>query len=199
MAGNPDQRRPADSPAGRAQFDELVARYGRHVYAVAYRVSGNEADAKDLAQEAFIRVWKAQDRIDPDARLEGWLYRIVKNLYIDLLRRRRGQKVHSLDEPIATASGELARERPDPSVDVERTVLGAMVDRRIQNALMNLTPDLRMVVVLADVEGYAYEEIARMMDVPVGTVKSRLHRARRALRDRLAAVRGTLGGSSGGM
>ncbi len=168
------------------------------MYAIAYRVAGNEADAKDLAQEAFIRVWKAQERIDPDARLEGWLYRIVKNLYIDLLRRRRGPKVHSLDEPISTASGELARERLDPSVDIERTVLDAMVDRRIQDAVMDLTADLRMVVVLADVEGYAYEEIARMMDVPIGTVKSRLHRARRALRERLAAVRGTLGGSSGG-
>jgi len=165
------------------------------VYAIAYRVAGNEADAKDLAQEAFIRVWRALDRIDPGARLEGWLYRIVTNLYIDLLRRRRGPKVHSLDEPIATASGELARERPDPSADVQQTVLDAMVDQRIQDALMTLAPELRMVVVLADVEGYAYEEIAAMMQVPIGTVKSRLHRARRALRDRLAAIRGALGGS----
>jgi RNA polymerase sigma-70 factor (ECF subfamily) len=158
-------------------------------------MAGNEADAKDLAQEAFIRVWRARDRIDPDARLEGWLYRIVTNLYIDLLRRRRGPKIHSLDEPITTPSGELARERADPEADVERTVLDTVVDRRIQDALMTLTAELRMVVVLADVEGYAYEEIAAMTNVPVGTVKSRLHRARRALRDRLAAVRGTLGGT----
>ena len=195
MARSPQQRRPADSPEDRARFEDLVARYSRHVYAIAYRVAGNEADAKDLAQEAFIRVWRALDRIDPGARLEGWLYRIVTNLYIDLLRRRRGPKVHSLDEPIATASGELARERPDPSADVQQTVLDAMVDQRIQDALMTLAPELRMVVVLADVEGYAYEEIAAMMQVPIGTVKSRLHRARRALRDRLAAIRGALGGS----
>jgi RNA polymerase sigma-70 factor (ECF subfamily) len=196
VAQSPEQARPSSaSPDDLAQFEELVARYSRHVYAVAYRVAGNEADAKDLSQEAFIRVWRARHRIDPAARLEGWLYRIVTNLYIDLLRRRRGQKVHSLDEPFVTASGELTREKPDPSADIERTVLDAMVDRRVQEALLTLTPELRMVVVLADVQGYAYEEIAAMMNVPVGTVKSRLHRARRALRDRLAPIRGTLGGA----
>jgi RNA polymerase sigma-70 factor (ECF subfamily) len=158
-------------------------------------MSGNEADASDLAQEAFVRVWRAWNRIDPDARLEAWLYRIVTNLYIDLLRRRRGPPVHSLDEPMATTAGELARERPDPAVDVEQAVLGATLDRRIQDALMALAPDLRMIVVLADVEGYSYEEIASIVRVPVGTVKSRLHRARRTLRERLAAVRPSLGGS----
>jgi RNA polymerase sigma-70 factor (ECF subfamily) len=158
-------------------------------------MTGNEADARDLVQEAFIRVWRAWRRIDPEAQLEGWLYRIVSNLHIDLLRRRRGQRVHSLDEPITTASGELVRERADPAADIERTVLDAQVDRRIQEALSNLSADLRMVVVLSDVEGYAYEEIAKMTGVPIGTVKSRLHRARRALRDRLAPIRGSLEGA----
>lgn len=155
---------------------------------------GNEADARDLSQEAFIRVWRAFRRIDPNAQIEAWLYRIVSNLYIDLLRRRKGQKVHSLDEPLSTTSGELVRERPDPTVDIERTVLDATVDRRIQDALLALPPDLRMVAVLADVEGYGYEEIASMTQVPIGTVKSRLHRARRSLRGRLASIRASLSG-----
>jgi len=171
-----------------------VAQYGRHVYAVAYRMAGNEADAKDLAQEAFVRVWRALRRIDPGASLEGWLYRIVSNLYIDLVRRRPKARVQSLDEPIATGEGEMARERPDPAADVERTVVEATIDRRIQQALLALPADLRMVVVLADIEGYAYEEIATMLAVPLGTIKSRLHRARRALRDRLASIRGELTG-----
>jgi RNA polymerase sigma-70 factor (ECF subfamily) len=187
--------RPDYSEDERAQFERLVARYSRHVYAIAYRMSGNEADARDLAQEAFIRVWRAFRRIDPNAQLEGWLYRIVSNLHIDLLRRRRGPKVHSLDEPVSTSSGDLVRERPDPSADVEQTVLDATVDRRIQEALLALSPDLRMVVVLSDIEGYPYEEIARMIEVPIGTVKSRLHRARRALRDRLASIRASLSGA----
>ena len=87
-------------------------------------------DAKDLAQEAFVRVWKALRRIEPDAALEGWLYRIVTNLYIDLLRRRPKTRVQSLDEPIATSEGQMAREQPDPAADVERAALDKMVDRR---------------------------------------------------------------------
>ncbi len=195
MAGNRQPERPAYSADDRAQFDRLVTRYSRHVYSIAHRLTGNEADARDLVQEAFVRVWRAWRRIDPEAPLEGWLYRIVSNLHIDLLRRRRGQRVHSLDEPISTASGDLVRERPDPAADIERTVLDAQVDRRIQEALLELSADLRMVVVLSDVEGYAYEEIAKMMGVPIGTVKSRLHRARRALRERLAPIRGSLEGA----
>lgn len=194
MGRPPEPERPIRLSEDRVAFERLVQRYSRHVYAIAYRLAGNEADARDLTQEAFIRVWRAWDRIDPDAGLEGWLYRIVANLHIDLLRRRRGVRLHSLDEPLATQSGEVARERADPSADIEHAVLDTMVDRRIQEALLRLSPDLRMVVVLADVEGYAYEEIAQMLGVPIGTVKSRLHRARRALRDRLEPIRHDLGG-----
>ncbi len=159
------------------------------MYAIAYRMCGNAFDANDLAQEAFVRAWRSLGRLRPDASLEGWFYRTVANLFIDTLRRRRGVRMQSLDEPIATASGDLARELPDPSSDVERAVLGAIADRRVQQALMSLAPEIRMVVVLADVEGYAYEEIAAIMGIPVGTVKSRLHRARAALRERLAPLR----------
>ena len=192
MAETHRSGRPSYSQDEVARFETLVARYGRHVYAIAYRMAGNEADAKDLVQEAFVRVWRALRRIDPEASLEGWLYRIVTNLYIDLLRRRPKARVQSLDEPLPTREGEVARERPDPSVDVERAVLERTLDRRIQDALLSLSEDLRMVVVLSDIEGYPYEEIASMMGVPIGTVKSRLHRARRALRERLGQIRGTL-------
>lgn len=185
---------PAYTPDEVARYEALVAQYGRHIYAIAYRMAGNEADAKDIAQEAFVRVWRALRRIEPGASLEGWLYSIVSNLYIDLVRRRPKVRVQSLDEPLATGEGEMARERPDPAADVERTVVEATVDRRIQQALLALPPDLRMVVLLADIEGYAYEEIATILAVPLGTIKSRLHRARRALRDRLAPIRAELSG-----
>lgn len=189
-----ERQRPTDPQGDQARFEALLTRYGRRVYTMAYRMAGSEADAKDLAQEAFIRIWRSLPRLRPDVPLEGWLHRTVTNLFIDLLRRRRGPRVHSLDEPLATASGELARELPDPSGEVERTVLGSTLDRRVQQSLMSLQPEIRMVVVLADVEGYAYEEIASMMGIPVGTVKSRLHRARLALRDQLAPFReGLLG------
>ncbi len=192
MADTPQHARSTGTPDDVAHLEALVARYGAHVYAIAYRLAGNEADARDLAQEAFLRAWRALRTIEPGAALEGWFYRIVKNLYIDLVRRRPRQRVESLDVPIDTGEGPMARERPDPAADVERAVAARTVDRRVQVALLALPPELRAVVVLADLEGYGYEEIAAMLDVPLGTVKSRLHRARRALRDRLAPYRAEL-------
>jgi RNA polymerase sigma-70 factor (ECF subfamily) len=168
-------------------FEALVERYGRRIYGLAYRMAGNEADANDLTQEAFIRVYRALRRIDPRANLESWLYRIVTNLYIDLLRRRPKARVESLDAPLVTAKGdEVAREVEGPGPDPEEVVLSAQLDGDIRRALLALSPDLRMVVVLSDIEGRSYEEIAEMVRIPVGTVKSRLHRARRVLQSRLA-------------
>ncbi len=170
-------------------FEALVDRYGRHVYNIAYRMAGNNADAKDLTQEAFIRVFRALRKVDPTAKLESWLHRIVTNLYIDMLRRRPKVRLESLDAPITTAKGsEVMREVPDPTADPERTVLNARLDADVQRALLELTAELRAVVVLSDIEGYAYEEIGEMLHVPVGTVKSRLHRARKALQDKLRGL-----------
>lgn len=167
-------------------FEALVERYGRQIYNIAYRMAGNDADAKDLTQEAFIRVFRAFRRIDPAGSLESWLYRIVSNLYIDMLRRRPKVRIESLDAPIVTSKGgEVQRDVPDERTDPEAEVLEAQLDSDVQRALMVLSVDLRAVVVLSDIEGYSYEEIAEMLRIPVGTVKSRLHRARKTLADRL--------------
>lgn len=179
----------ADAPYERheiAAFEALLERYGRRIYQLAYRMAGNEADAKDLAQEACIRVYRALRRIDPTANLESWLYRIVTNLYIDMLRRRPKVRIESLHAPLVTAKGdEVTREVPDPVADPEETVLGGQLDADIQRGLLGLSADLRIVVVLSDIEGHSYEEISEMLRIPVGTVKSRLHRARRILQERL--------------
>lgn len=177
---------PRYEPEEVAAFEALVVRYGQRIYNIAYRLAGNEADAKDLTQEAFIRVFRALRRIDPTAGLEGWLHRVVTNLYIDLLRRRPKVRVESLDAPVYTAKGdEVAREVAAEGANPETAVLEASLDVDVQAALVALAPELRAVVVLSDVEGYSYEEIGQMLRIPVGTVKSRLHRARRALADRL--------------
>lgn len=163
-------------------FEALVTRYASHVYHIAYRMAGNDADAKDLTQEAFVRVLRALRSIDPGANLDSWLYRIVTNLFIDLLRRRPKVRLESLDAPQATLKGgEVVREVADERANPEADVVEAQMDAEVQRALMALHPDLRAVVVLSDIEGYAYEEIAVMLRIPVGTVKSRLHRARRTL------------------
>ncbi len=173
------------TPEELARYEAIVQRYARHVYNIAYRMTGNAADARDLSQEAFLRVYRALRRVEPGAPLESWLYRIVSNLYVDLLRKRPRHRVESLDEPLPTPRGELLRELPDlagsPEVIFERERL----DETIQRALDTLSPELRMVVILSDVEGFAYEEIAAMLRVPLGTVKSRLHRARQVLQERL--------------
>ncbi len=170
-----------------AAFEALVARYGRQVHNMAYRMAGNDADAKDLAQEAFIRVFRALRSIDPAANLDSWLSRIVTNLFIDMLRRRPRVRVESLDAPVATAKGgEVTREVADDRANPEADVLDRQMDAEVQQALMGLQLDLRAVVVLSDIEGYSYEEIAEMLRIPVGTVKSRLHRARKALQGTLA-------------
>lgn len=177
---------PRYGPEELATFEALVSRHGQRIYSIAYRLAGNEADAKDLTQEAFIRVFRALRRIDPAAGLESWLHRIVTNLYIDLLRRRPKVRVESLDMPVPTArGGEVVREVAAAVPSPETVVLEASLDIDVQAALLALTPELRAVVVLSDVEGYSYEEIGAMLSVPVGTVKSRLHRARRSLQERL--------------
>lgn len=185
MAPPEAMRTPAYTQEERDRYEEIVRRYARHVYNIAYRMAGNEADARDLSQEAFLRVYRALRRVEPDAALESWLYRIVSNLYIDLLRRRPRARVESLDAPIDTPRGEITRELPDVAADPEVVFEREHIDAAIQQALGTLSPDLRAVVVLSDIEGFAYEEIATMLRVPLGTVKSRLHRARQVLQQRL--------------
>jgi RNA polymerase sigma-70 factor (ECF subfamily) len=178
-------RAPSYTAEELARYDGIVQRYARHVYNIAYRMTGNEADARDLSQEAFLRVYRALRRVQPGAPLESWLYRIVSNLHIDLLRRRPRARLESLDAPIDTPRGEMAREFPDIAANPEAVFEREHIDGAIQEALGLLSPDLRMVIILSDIEGFAYEEIASILRVPLGTVKSRLHRARQVLQQRL--------------
>lgn len=173
------------TPEELARYEAIVQRYARHVYNIAYRMTGNEADARDLSQEAFLRVYRALRRVAPGAPLESWLYRIVSNLYIDVLRKRPRTRVESLDAPLATPRGELLRELPDAAANPEAIFEREQVDTVIQRALGLLSVELRMVVVLSDIEGLSYEEIATGLRIPLGTVKSRLHRARQVLQQRL--------------
>ncbi len=173
------------TPEELARYEAIVHRYARHVYNIAYRMVGNEADARDLSQEAFLRVYRALRRVEPGAPLESWLYRIVSNLHIDLLRKRPRVRVESLDVPAETPRGAVLREFPDLASSPETIVEREQLDGAIQRALGTLSEELRLVVVLSDIEGFSYEEIAAFLRVPLGTVKSRLHRARQILQQRL--------------
>lgn len=171
------------------EFDKLVQRYHKQAYNIAYRLTGNHADAEDLTQEAFLRAFRFFDHYRRDLPFENWLFRIMSNLFVDDLRRRPKARIQSLDTPVGNdLSGESNAywEIPDNKENPERVVLHEELDEQIQKALATLPPDFRMTVILADIEGMSYEEISETMRCSLGTVRSRLHRGRKLLRSRLA-------------
>ena len=156
-------------------WEEVARDHGRFMYTVAYRLAGNDEDAQDLVQEALIRVKRGLERYEPGS-LEGWLARIVTNVFLDEVRRRRRRPTHALpDDPERVLP-------PSPAADEVSTQLSD----DIQAALAALPEEFRVPVVLCDVADQSYEQIAASLGVPVGTVRSRLHRGRRLLRTMLS-------------
>lgn len=152
-------------------WDEVAREHGRFMYQVAYRLTGNADDAADVVQEALLRVRKGLETYQPGS-LEGWLARIVTNVFLDEVRRRRRR-------PTDVLPAEPDRILPaSPAADEASAELSADV----QAALTSLPDDFRVAVVLCDVADLPYEEIATATGVPVGTVRSRIHRGRRMLR-----------------
>ncbi|MBM3494963.1 MAG: sigma-70 family RNA polymerase sigma factor [Armatimonadetes bacterium] len=168
-------------------FDQYVRRYHRQAYNIAYRMAGNHADAEDITQEAFIRAFRFFDRYNRALPFENWLYRIISNVFVDEVRKRPKARLQPLDQPLSvgSTSGEVTLEIPDNSTNPERISLEAAIDEPLQRALNALPPDFRQAVILADIEGMSYEEIAESMGCSLGTVRSRLHRGRKLMRNRL--------------
>lgn len=162
-----------------------MERYHKQAYNVAYRMAGNHADAEDLTQEAFIRAFRFFGQYRRELPFDSWLYKIMSNVFIDRLRRKPKAKIRSLDQPIQTSEGEVEFDVADPTSGPEDAVLAMEVDSRIQAALDKLPEAFRMTVIYADIEGLSYEEIAEATNTNIGTVRSRLHRGRRLLRDKL--------------
>ncbi len=171
------------------EFDTLVRRYHKQAYNIAYRLTGNHTDAEDLTQEAFVRAFRFFDNYRRDLPFENWLYRIMSNLFVDDLRRKPKARIQSLDAPVGndpSSESNAFLEIPDTREEPERVVLHEELDERIQKALASLPADFRMTVILADIEGMSYEEISETMKCSLGTVRSRLHRGRKLLRNKLA-------------
>ncbi|GGD00625.1 RNA polymerase sigma factor SigE [Tersicoccus solisilvae] len=159
-------------------WDELVRDHGPRVYRLAYRLSGNRQDAEDLVQETFIRVFRSLDTFQPGS-LTGWMHRITTNLFLDSARRRSRVRFESLGED---GADRLPSAEPGP----ERSFEFAHLDLDVQAALNQLAPSFRAAVVLSDLEGYSYDEVADALGLKLGTVRSRIHRGRAKLRDALA-------------
>ena len=173
----------------RAEFDRLVERYHKQAYNIAYRMTGNHADAEDLAQEAFVRAFRFFGNYRRDWPFDNWLYKIMSNLFVDDLRRRPKAHLQSMYQPLDLGSGDIYLEIPDAGSNPERMVMSHELDETIQRALNSLPTDFRMTVILADIEGLSYEEIADVLALPIGTVKSRLNRARLTLREKLEPLK----------
>lgn len=180
--------RPAQPVSKAAEFESLVRRHQNSVYNIALRMSGDPEEARDLTQEAFVRAYRSFDSYKRGTSFDKWLYRIVTNLYIDELRRRKRRPyIESLDQRITTSEGdELDKEIPDMSSNPETVYDRDHLDAFIQDALDSISPEYRMAVILCDIEGFSYEEIAQIMGTSIGTVRSRIHRGRRALRERIS-------------
>ena len=169
----------------RRNFDALVQRYHKQAYNIAFRMAGNHADAEDLTQEAFIRAFRFFGQYRRELPFDSWLYKIMSNVFIDTLRRKPKARIRSLDQPVVTEDGEAQMDIADSAAGPEEAVLSNEMDGRIQDALRTLPEAFRLTVIYADIEGLSYEEIAEATNTNIGTVRSRLHRGRRLLRDKL--------------
>lgn len=160
-------------------WEEIVREHSGRVYRLAYRLTGNQHDAEDLTQEVFVRVFRSLDSYTPGT-FEGWLHRITTNLFLDQARRRARIRMDTLGENADLLPAHIESGSP------ERRFEHANLDLDVQAALDALPPEYRAAVVLCDIEGLSYEEIAATLGIKMGTVRSRIHRARSQLRRRLA-------------
>src|ERR1700740_3735898 len=159
-------------------WDEIVRAHSARVYRLAYRLTGNQHDAEDLTQEVLVRVFRSLSSYTPGT-FEGWLHRITTNLFLDMARRRQRIRFEGLGEETAARLGDGG---PSPAPAFDDRHLGG----DIQAALKALAPEYRAAVIVCDIEGLSYEEIAATLGIKLGTVRSRIHRGRAQLRAALA-------------
>lgn len=166
-------------------FAEIVLTYQKKVFNIAYRMLGNREEAKELSQEVFLSVLESIKDLREEIKFEPWLTQITLNHCRNrwkYLKRRHYFKTDSLNDPIETEDGEMERPVCDPSDNPETLFEKKMVQQFVQRGLLKLKEDQREMIVLRDLRGFSYEEIGRLLSLPEGTIKSRLHRARMDLK-----------------
>jgi len=166
-------------------FDELVRRYEKRIFNFAFRVAGNYDDASDVAQEAFIRVFNSIHTFRGDANFTTWVYRIVTNVFLDERKKSKAHRQTSLDDFIELEENSVSRQFEDEGPAPEEIVETKERDKAVQNAINSLPEYQRIIVTLYHTQNLSYEDIAEVLQLPIGTVKSRLNRARLALKEKL--------------
>jgi len=182
-----DRDRDSSGESRVQRFDALMRESYAQAFHLALRLTGRRADAEDLVQESFIRAYRFFHRYDSRLPFPNWLYRIMTNAHIDEMRRRGKLKLASLDEthPETGSAWEIADETHSP----DKALMLDQFEVEVQEALLRMTPEFRIAILLSDMEGMSYEEIAEIMKTSIGTVRSRIHRGRKQLRRFLLALR----------
>ncbi|MBI3549172.1 MAG: RNA polymerase sigma factor [Elusimicrobia bacterium] len=163
-------------------INRIVELYSPKAFAIAFRLTGNRAEAWDLVQNAMLRVMRSYSTYDPSYSVDQWLNRIVRNLYIDQLRASSRRKEDSLDEAPSEDSRTLSETIADEEPGPERMLEKAATRDIVQSALESLPVELRMAVILVDMEGYAYDEAAAVLEIPASTLGVHVFRGRKLLR-----------------
>jgi RNA polymerase sigma-70 factor (ECF subfamily) len=178
-----ERARAGDSRA----FETLVRAYKDKIFVYVSRMLPDTAEAEDITQDTFVRAYQSLGGFRGASSFQTWLYRIASNLVIDSVRRhrRRHEGIISLDAPVDTDEGELTRELADMRRGPEDQATGAAVQKEVRAAIAKISPKLRAVLVMYDIQGMSYQEIAQILGCPLGTVKSRLFNARMQLKELL--------------
>lgn len=174
-----------------AAFEQIVYAFEKKVYNIAYRMFGNEHDALDASQEIFIKLYKNIHHFKFNSSFSTWFHRMIMNTCIDEYRKknRQNKQAYSLDEPIHTQDDEIERQQRTKDLEPEELFLKKEKIKEIQRALSALKEEHRAMIILRDVRGHSYEEISQILDCSIGTVKSRISRARSSMKKELLLLR----------
>ncbi|MHB1000376.1 MAG: sigma-70 family RNA polymerase sigma factor [Armatimonadota bacterium] len=170
-------------------FDELLRRHEKQVYSFAYRMTQNYDDASDIASDSFIKAYQAINRFRGESNFTTWLFRIVTNTFLDRRKRSKSHLNIPLDDYIELEENSVARQFEDPAPDPLDLLEASERNDTLQTAINSLPEYQRMMILLFHTQGLSYEDISLIVDLPIGTVKSRLNRARLALREKLEPAR----------
>lgn len=170
-------------------FERLIENYQKKVFNIALRMVGNYDDASDLAQEVFIRVYRSIKNFKEQSSFSTWIYRITTNVCLDELRKRKNKNVVSLDEDIKFDDSGIKRQVEDDKPIPEAIVERDEVRKVVSDAINSLSDEHRTAIILRDIQGFSYDEISKITNCPEGTVKSRINRARQALKEILKTKR----------
>lgn len=173
-----------------AAFEQLILIYEKRIYAIAYKYMGNHEDASDMAQEALIKAYQSVQNFRGESAFGTWLGKITANCCLDELRKRKKMQTTSLEETLELEDGSINKELEAPEKTPEDHVVQQEVSAYMQTLIHGLKEEYRIVIILRELEGYSYEEIAEILQCSLGTVKSRISRARVYLKERIVADRG---------